>query len=111
MWLKDPRKYCAACGVRYLKNHPCCSERKIIDNFQAVCLVKEQNERKRYTRKNVFASNSDKNIRMAISMPEKLSNELEAFWMSHYKEKLFKNHDEMYDFMREFPVFCIPERI
>lgn len=110
-WIKDPRKYCDECGTPYVPGLVCCESPQILDNFQLICLIKRQNEMRRHTRANVYASTKDKTIRWGLSIPKNLLKALEKYFFEHYQEKLFEDKDEINRFMRAFPIFCIAERV
>jgi len=73
-------------------------------------MIKE-NKMLRDTRKNVFASTDKKDLRLGVSLPPRLYHALTKYFSSLKEEKLFKDNKELHEFMREFPMFTIPEKI
>lgn len=116
-WMEDPELYCTGCGWKYISPPEgcepiiCCSQMQICTNIVSIWAVIKQNKMLKDTRLNDFASNKDKNFRMAMSLPSKLVFDLEGFCATELKEELWHTPEEQHDFMRAFPQFCIPERI
>ena len=119
-WLKDPTFYCNYCGMDY---HPhivdtgegvysqfCCEKPEIGTNSLHTKGIIEQNKRLRDQMvKSTGATESD-SMRLGLSMPPRLYNDLKAYFERH-GEKFLDTPKELHAFMRAFPQFCIPKSI
>lgn len=116
-WLKDPRWYCNNCGKNYgysQKPKPpftCCEEPQIGRNIDHTRGVIKQNKELRESRKNDYASNDARSMRMGVSLPPALLRDLERYFLNNYNVSLFENKGELHSFMRAFPMFCIARRV
>ncbi len=116
-WLKDDTVYCNYCGDRFTpapigcEEFICCDRRQLGTNLTLLHALLQENKRIRETRANVFASNKDKSFRLGISMIPRLMSDLEDYSINTLKEPLWKDNNEMNDFMRSFPQFAIPEKV
>ena len=116
-WIKDPHLYCSNCGEPWrecpegCEPFICCDRMQICTNLVSLYAVIQENKILRETRGNAFASTKDKSIRMGLSLPPKLLFDLEGFCANTLKEPLWRDYNEMNDFMKEFPQLCIPERV
>jgi len=112
LWLSDPTLYCNNCGLAFhaafFKESPCCDEPQIGRNFDHMKGLFDQNKARRHAQKNRYGSNDKKDLRVCISLPPKLLQELETFYKRH-GEKLFNNEKELQQFMVRFPEFRVPE--
>jgi hypothetical protein len=110
--LKDKSLYCNNCGMDYDERfHPCCEEPHVGHHAQFLKLVIEQNKVIRQTRKNAYASNDDKSMRMKFSLPPRFFEELCKAFQQTYNEPLFRTEKDHNDFTRKFPQFAVCERI
>jgi hypothetical protein len=71
----------------------------------------QQNRNRRATRKNQYASNDDKTIRLGVSILPKLVDDLEGYCQTNLHEKLWKNDKELQEFMFRFPMFRVAEKV
>lgn len=116
-WIEDPELYCSGCGWKYIPTPEgcepivCCDRMQICTNLISLWGVIQENKILKETRENQFASIKDKSIRWGMSLPAKLVFDLEGFCATELKEPLWNTYEEMNDFMRTFPQFCIPERV
>ena len=114
MWLKDDSVYCNNCNVPYGEMPmPCCENPQVGRNIDHCRGVIVQNKAIRDTRKNAFASTTDKSIRWGLSMPPRLFHFLDTFFKTYTIEKqgIFKEDGELVWFAKKFPQFSIPERL
>jgi len=112
LWLKDKSLYCNWCGKTYNeKEFPCCEQPQVGSNLDHTRGIIRQNQAFRNSRNNDTATTKDKSLRWGVSMPPALMTALEKYFMKEYNEKLFKNVEELHQFMREFPVFRIPKKV
>jgi hypothetical protein len=112
LWLKEPNLYCNYCGRDYDKYDPeiCCENPQIGSNFTICKALIEQNKQIKASRANSFASDDKKILRYSVSLPPRLLMDLEkAFKVKG--QKLFDNSEELHQFMKKFPQFCIPKDI
>lgn len=116
IWLKDDRVVCIRCGfsgndhdLSYCEPHtPIWGTNK--DMLRIHC---QELKILRETRKNKFASNSDKSIRWSMSIPTALMSYLKSsFSQMYHGEQLFnKVYDENW-FMKHFgKYFSVPEEM
>jgi hypothetical protein len=116
-WLRDSTVYCNYCGEKYVvppvgcEEMICCDRRQLGTNLTLLHALIQENKRIRETRANAFASNKDMSFRLGISMIPRLMSDLEDYSINTLKEPLWKDSNEMNDFMRSFPQFCIPEKV
>jgi len=112
LWLSDPTLYCNNCGMifhaAHFKDSPCCDNPQIGRSFDHMKGLVDQNKRRRYEQKNRYGSTDKKDMRVCVSLPPKLLQELEEFYKRH-GEKLFNNEKELQTFMVRFPEFRVPE--
>ena len=71
----------------------------------------QENKTLRESRRNQFASNEDKSMRWGISITPRLMHDLEEFSINTLKEPLWKDKNEMDDFMRSFKEFTVCEKV
>lgn len=117
MWLKDNRKKCFNCNLPYdyesfMSVGGCCDMPLIGTNAQMLTMHKKEVEKMKFTRMNEYGSNSDKSMRMQLSIPTDLYMFLDTMFKKNYEEKLFNNESEKISFMKRFnKIFTIPEVI
>lgn len=113
-WLKDHRYYCNNCFATHDAANSqvkCCEDPQIGRNIDHTRGLIMQNKRLKETRKNEYASNDKRNLRMTVSLPPQLFLDLQKYMRNNYQCEVFDNQSELYDFMREFPAFSIPNRV
>lgn len=113
VWLKDPRKFCAACGKTMFKSRksPCCPNMYIVDNIRRVQDFVALNKEDKQSMFNEFGSSKEKNIRYSLRMPAELMRALQKYFFSKYGEEFLVDVAEGRAFMKEFPQFTMAERI
>ena len=116
-WLKDSTQYCNYCGMVYVPcpegciEERCCEKPHIGTNIIFLYMLIQENQILREQRANKFASNDDKSMRWGISITPRLLNDLEEYCINTLKEPLWKDKNEMDDFMRSFPEFRVCEKV
>lgn len=112
-WLRDQTWYCNNCDMDYNPlNFPCCEKPQVGRNIDHLKGMIKENKIIQQTRKNEFASTDNKTLRWGISLPPRLYYALDKYFRSLTEgEKLFKDNQDLHEFMKEFPQFCIPEKI
>lgn len=117
-FLQDETLYCNHCGMIYTPcpvgcvETPCCDKPQIGNNKQILEAFALEQKRIRQTRLNEYASNKQKNFRLSLSFPPRLMHDLEQYCMNELKEPLFREDgSDLNDFMRAFPIFCVPEKV
>lgn len=109
-WLKDPRKYCVTCGQPYREGVPCCDRRIIGTNVEALRIFTQEIREIRDTRKNKFASDKDKTMRLGASIPLGLYGFLEESMKRLYGESLLTDKYNIVWFNKKFGrYFAVPE--
>lgn len=112
MWLKDIRLYCNECGRLFVKEmYPCCEDPYLIDNLQAFQMLQEEIKMFRNTRQNEFASTPSKSMRWGVRIPQTLLRFLDTYFQSYGEKGVFRNKNDMNQFMKKFKQFTIPERV
>lgn len=116
-WIKDDTKYCNNCGMIDIEppegcvKDICCEKPQIGTNLLFLYMIIQENKLLRESRRNIFASNKDKSMRWGISIPPRLLHDLEQYSMNELKEPLFKDSNEMNDFMNSFKEFRVCEKV
>jgi hypothetical protein len=115
-WAKDETQYCNYCGTIYQENpdggwDKCCDKPHIGTNIIFLYMLIQENKDLRESRHNDFASNLDKTMRWGIAITPRLLHDLEEYSINTLKEPLWKDKDEMDEFMRSFPEFRICEKV
>ena len=111
-WLKDDTKYCNNCGMDFIPDGmACCDNPQYGTNKEYMVALLKQNKLRQETRKNDFASDDKKSLRLGVSILPRLLDDLEQYCETTMKEKLWKNDHELNEFMRRFPCFCIPKKV
>lgn len=77
-WLTDQSVYCNNCGLPFY-GEPCCDHPEIGKNLEHCWAVIVQNKARQKMNRNEFASNTTNTMRLGISMPQKLLQDLEKF--------------------------------
>lgn len=120
-WLKDPQLSCGHCGANVSAEHlvvlpngqlgyQCCENVCIGDNKAHFEQFQRELREVRETRKNKFASNDKKNMRLALQFPPGLLLFLEKSMKKLYKEELFNDNHDVAWFSRKFKrEFSVPE--
>lgn len=114
-WLKDESFYCNHCGLdahpALLLKESCCENPQIGRNKDHyVGCVKQNKAISQQSKKSTGATDSGA-MRHAIALPPRLMSFLENHFRDNYGEKLFNDKKELHQFMREFPVFCVCEKV
>ncbi|HHI04318.1 MAG TPA: hypothetical protein ENL45_02115 [Candidatus Woesearchaeota archaeon] len=110
--LKDQQMYCNWCGQPFTPwDFPCCENPQVGTHATHIKNVIEQNRFIKDSRKNEFASTEDKSLRWGISLPPKFFKELCDAFENIYGEKLLKDNKDLHAFMKEFPQFCVCEKV
>lgn len=109
-WLTDQSVYCNNCGLPFY-GEPCCDHPEIGKNLEHCWAVIVQNKARQKMNRNEFASNTTNTMRLGISMPQKLLQDLEKFCKASMGVKLFENQKDLRGFAKAFPQFMIMERI
>ena len=111
-WLRDETKYCNNCGQDFiLDGNVCCENPQYGTNAEYMHALLKQNKLRQETRKNEYASDDKKTLRLGVSILPRLLEDLEEYCATTIKEKLWKDNKELNAFMRRFPMFTIPEKI
>lgn len=117
VWVKDPEQYCNYCGTIYAKPpegiiwEQCCERVHIGTNLLFLYMLIQENKVLRESRANKFASNEDKTMRWGLSITPRLLHDLEEYSINTLKEPLWKDQNEMNDFMRSFREFTVCQEI
>jgi len=90
---------------------PCCENPQVGRHIDHLRGVIKENRMIRETRKNKFASTEDKSIRWGISLPPKFFKDLCDAFEKTYGEKLLRDNNDLHEFMKEFPPFCVCEEV
>jgi len=113
-WLKDDTLYCATCGEHwnadYHKFDSCCNDPKFGRNADHIRAIAKQNKETIELQANDTGTTEDKSIRYGASIPPKLYRDLEAYFKSH-GEKFLETPKELHEFLKEFPVFKVCEKV
>lgn len=111
-WLKEPGRYCNTCGMIYLADkEPCCNRPHIGTNLTHMKgLLSQNKEMKKNCAKDTGANKSN-TFRLGVSILPKLLEDLEDYFETNYKEKLWNDDRELKSFMRNFPEFCIARKV
>jgi len=89
----------------------CCDLPLYCTNRAAYIRFLKEIKQVRETRKNIYASNSDKTLRLGVSLPANLYNFLNSSMRRLYNEQLFTEEFNMFWFIKHFPQFQVPEKI
>lgn len=112
MALKDNRVYCNTCGNTYNPEAqlPCCEEPQIGTNadFAQIC-IKEVKDIKSALN-NDYAAFSDKSMRWGLKLPPFLYQLLDEYERK-YDRKFISNNEDIVWFAKNFPQFCIPNKL
>ena len=100
--------HCKNCGSEVWQ---CCENPQIGNNKDHTYALIQQNKKITQTRQNELASNKDKSMRLGLSLPPRLYQDLDSYFKKTYDEKLFNTPKEMREFMKRFPAFRIAEKI
>jgi hypothetical protein len=114
LWLTDQTVYCNNCGMNfdanYLKYESCCENPQFGRNFDHMYgLYKQNKERRKDLKDNYGSTSKDKHMRVCISLPPRLLEDLERFFKQH-GEKFLNDYDELMEFTKRFPQFRVPEK-
>ena len=116
-WLKDDTRYCNGCGTVFVEPpegcayDPCCDKVHIGANLTFLWMLIQENKQLKESRANAYASNQKMTMRWGLSMTPRLLHDLEQYSMNTLKEPLFKDSNEMSDFMKAFPQFRVCEKV
>lgn len=112
VWLRDETKYCNHCGQDFIPDGvACCENPQYGTNKEYMVALIKQNRLRQETRKNEFASDDKKTLRLGVSILPRLLEDLETYCETTMKEKLWKDNKELNVFMKRFPCFTIPKKI
>lgn len=118
-WLKDETPYCNNCDTDFFGQDPrhwthwehCCEDPFITNNMNVARLIVDQNKELRKSRKNKYASDDEKNMRLGASLPARLYHTLNQYCMQHGEPGLFYDKYDVIWFCKKFPMFSVPETI
>lgn len=112
IWLKLPTLSCAMCGTDYIGGPmDCCENPVICNNQKAMKVFLKELKEVRATRKNDYASNSDKSMRLGLSVPANLYIFLDMSMKRLYNQGLLTKEHDMFWFLRHFPQFQVPRKL
>lgn len=113
-WLKDPTFYCGNCLERWNPNYhtieSCCESPAFGRNIDHTRAVIKDNKRIKDTLLKETGANKDSTFRMGVNLPPQLYYDLDRYFKAH-GEKFLSDQKELREFMRAFPMFCIPNKI
>jgi hypothetical protein len=113
-WLKDPTFYCGNCLTKFNPNfhviESCCETPAFGRNIDHTRLVIKDNLRMKKDLLNETGATSKGVMRLGVNIPPQLYYDLERYFKAH-GEKFLADNKELREFMKAFPMFCIPNKI
>ena len=99
---------CKHCGAEIWQ---CCENPQIGNNKDHTYALIKQNKEMLKIADNEFSSNQTKTMRLGLSLPPRLFNDLGLYFQKMYNEKLFDEKKDLREFMKRFPAFRVAEKI